>query len=449
LKTVFTAARPGHRARGLAFVLFSLCLLAAGCGGGGGSDPGPAPPLQPGWRSVNPLPAQGQKKWTFLVYMNAANDLEPFSTLNLNQMETVGSTRDINLVVQVKRIANRYDANFTEWRDTNTRRFLVEKDSNTGDINSRLVEQNDAVDMGKAASLRDFVQWGVQRFPAQRYCLVLWNHGAGWRSARLRQPQRRGVSYDDLTGSHINTIELPGAINIGRRWDVLAFDSSLMQMAEIAYELRDQASYIAGSEESPPGEGYPYDAFLQRLAQNPDMDGREFGVHIARDTLAYYERSGTRDITHSVLDASKVEAIAPAVNALGTALLGAAARYGAGIAEARNQAESYDYPQNRDLLHFTQLLASPSPGGATPRVPDAGVQSAAEGVQRAVRAALVVNVNGSAHPNSQGLAIFLPSPSSYQSINAQQLGGVGQRYAELAFARAAPNWQAFLAQGPP
>ncbi len=450
LKTV-SAARPWRGARG--FALLSLFLLTAGCGGGdsgtGPTPPGPPAPPQPGWRSVDPVPAQEEKKWTFLVFMNAANDLEPFSGLNLNQMEAVGSTKDVNIVVQVKRIANRHDANFSEWKDTATRRFLVGRDNNSSDITSRLVEQNDSVDMGKAAALRDFVQWGVRTFPARRYALVLWNHGAGWRSAKLAAAERRGVSYDDVTGSHINTIELPRSIDIGRRWDLLAFDSSLMQMAEVAYEIRDQASYIAGSEESPPGEGYPYDAFLARLAQNPDMDGREFGTHIIRDTFNHYEAKGTRDITHSLLDASKVAAIAPAVDALGSALLGARDRHGAGIAQARDQAEGYEYPQNRDLLHFTQLLVGAPAGSAAPRVPDSAVQSAAEDVQRAVRAALVVNVNGRGHPNSQGLAIFLPSPSSYQNIDAQQFGGFGQRYTELAFTRAAPNWQAFLVQGPP
>lgn len=436
-----------------------VCLgLLAGCGGGGSPSPGPSPsptplptPPPPGrWVGVNPAPAPVQKKWTFLVYMNAANDLEPYSGLNINQMEQVGSNADLNVVVQVKRISNKYDPKFAEWKDNTTRRFYIDKDADTSDINSRLLEQNDAVDMGDDDMLKEFVQWGVANFPAERLCLVLWNHGAGWRTARLRSDTKRGVSYDDLTGSHIDTIELPGAIGLAnnRKWDLLAWDSSLMQMAEVNYEVRDQARFIVGSEESPPGEGYPYDSFLARLVQNPNQDGRELGIAMAQDMLTAF--GPTSDTTQSVLDTSKIAAIAPAVDALGKALLGATGPHGPAIAQVRDVlTENYAYEENRDLLHFAQLLASAAPGMTTPRVPDTAVQTAANNVQQAVRAALVININGTAHPNSQGLSIFLPSPASYRDIDQRQNNGFGQRYERLAFTRAAPNWQAFLVQGPP
>lgn len=418
-------------------------LLLAGCGGGGGTPP----PPNGNWRAVNAPPTPTQKKWTFLVFLNAANDLEEFSILNMNQMEKIGSNSDINIVVQMKRIGNRYDASNGDWSDT--RRFYITKDTNAATINSLLLQQNDAVDMGDKDTLKEFVQWGLANFPAQRYCLVMWNHGAGWRTAKSRRVAGRGVSYDDVTGSHINTIDLPDALAMGggRKWDLLAFDASLMQMAEVAYEVRDKARYIAGSEESPPGEGYPYDAFLARLAQNPDMDGRQLATHIVQDTLTYYGVNS--DITHSVLDASQIGGIATAVNTLGGALLDAKNQYGSGIASARDLAENYAYPQNRDLLDFTRLLVSVPTGSTTPRVPDAGVQAAVNQVQAALNQALVINVNGTRHPNSNGLSIFLPTPSQYRFIDQEQADGFGQRYTALAFARDAPNWQSFLVQGPP
>ena len=42
-------------------------------------------------------------EWTIMVYMNGNNDLEPDTKVNLNQMATVGSTPDINIVVQIAR----------------------------------------------------------------------------------------------------------------------------------------------------------------------------------------------------------------------------------------------------------------------------------------------------------------------------------------------------------
>lgn len=444
MKIVFPADRSPRRVR-LSLVC-ALALLAAGCGGGGGGG-GSTPPPTANWRILRSVSQpQPVRKWTFLVFVNAANDLEAFSTLNINQMEQVGSTDDVNIVVQVKRISNLYDGGFTDWKDSATRRMLVTRDGDDNHIASAILEQNDAADMGKTETLQEFVRWGVDKFPAERYSLVIWNHGAGWRKVSTAG---RGVSYDDTTDSHIDTIDMPEAVRLGggRKWDLLAFDASLIQMAEVAYEIRNEAQFIVGSEESPNAKGYSYDKILAPLTQNPGMDGRALGEVITRSMLDYY---GARsNVTQSLLDASKIGAIAPALNALGRALLDAKATYGAGISDARGDAEQYDYPENKDLIDFVQLLGTPGFGSSTPRVPDAAVLSAAQNVERVVREAIVLNVNGTLHPHSNGLALFVPTPSQYARIDQAQVRGFGQRYTSLAFAHDAPNWQAFLVEGPP
>src|SRR5271168_2763659 len=40
------------------------------------------------------------RDWTMLVYLNGDNNLDSFGTTNLLAMETVGSTANINVVVQ-------------------------------------------------------------------------------------------------------------------------------------------------------------------------------------------------------------------------------------------------------------------------------------------------------------------------------------------------------------
>lgn len=424
--------------------LMILAFIAlAGCGGTDSFvtqsvTPGP----QPGWRSVNPVAAMGRKKWTMLVYMNAANNLEPYSGLNINQMEQVGSTDQVNIVVQIKKISNKYDPSFTDWKDSASRRFLIQKDSDPIRVGSPLLAQKDDADAGKAETLKEFIRWGVATFPAERYCLIIWNHGAGWRSQKVAGATR-GVSYDDVTGSNINTIELPDALSHpeGRKWDLLAWDSSLMQMLEVAYEVRDKADYIVGSEESPPGEGYPYHLFLTRLAANPTMPPRELGEWMARDTLENY--TSASDITQSVIDPTKLEALVSAVNQLGGALNGAS-NVRAEITEARNLPEVYAYPQNSDLLDFVRVLTEVPSGGSVPRVPDAAVQTAAHQVEAAAREAILFSVNGSRHPRSNGLSIYLPSARTYRTDDIAQANGFGQRYSQLAFSQVAPQWLEFL-----
>ncbi|MBC8102434.1 MAG: hypothetical protein H7Z41_07580 [Cytophagales bacterium] len=435
----------------------------SGCGGGGGGEPSPIPTgsgaiiSQPGWTAPTPTRALTPKKWTFLVYLNAANDLERFAANDTNQMEQIGSTNDVNIVLQYKRI--RYfdpdldDTKNGDW--TGTRRYYVTRDNDTEKINSPLLSQSSSIDMGRAQTLQEFVRWGVAAFPAERVCLVIWNHGAGWRSRSAGgSPITRGVSYDDVTGSAIDTIQIPGAINIDRKWDIVAFDSSLMQMAEVAYEIRNQASFIVGSEESPPGDGYYYDRLMANLTGNPNQTTRAFASFIAQDTLAAYTaNTGITNITHSALDAAQVGAIAPAMNALGTALTAAQTTWGSQIASARRSSESYgdnrggiDYTQNKDLVDFLDKLA---PVGGTPAVNNPGVVSAVQGVRNVLAGAIISNARGTGHPRSNGLAIYIPSPTQFLATEEQQNDGFGQPYGALSFSQAAPAWRNFLQTGPP
>jgi hypothetical protein len=440
--------------------ILALLLINGGCGSGSSGprsvtpSPGPGRVVeQPGWtlkKSDEPSRQQNPKKWTFLVYMNGANDLEEFGSLNMNQMEQIGTTADINLVVQFKRFANRYDRSNGDWGDT--RRFQVTKDSDNNWVGTEFNSSHPNKDMGDWTSLREFIQWGMAVYPAEKYCLVLWNHGAGWRKVRDTAAKTRGFSYDDTTDNHIDTIQIPQAIDLegilgaGRKWDIVAFDSSLMQMAEVAHEIRNKAVYITGSEESPPGEGYPYHLFLRDLANNPTMSARDFAIKIVDRTIEQYGTDS--NITHSVLDASKIGEVTAATNQLGNALLNVKDIYRDQIVFARNTAENYDYPYYRDILDFVGLISEPIPGATAPPIPDAAVQNAAARVKNAVQAAVIRSVNGSLHPNSTGLSIFLPSPSQYNSLDIDQANGFGQRYGELTFAKDAPNWQSFLVDGP-
>lgn len=438
------------------FITCGLFTLG-GCGSGGHSTPSPTPtPIsgtmidQPGWsltranKSVQPT-----RKWTYLVYMNAANDLEEFAPLNIHQMEQTGSTNEVNIAVQCQRSPN-YATTNGNWSDA--RRYFITKQSNLNNIDSPLLSQKDSakIDMGNASELQAFIKWGVSTFPAQKYCLVLWDHGAGWRSVPIKKAKSRGFSYNYDTGTHIDTIEFPAAIDMGngRKWDVLAFDSSLLQMAEVDYEVRDKANIIVGSEESPPGEGYPYNLFLASLAANPNQDGTTLASNMAQSAIDQY---GTNSIiTQSVIDASKLGDIAPALNELGANLLRVKNTYGPQIISARNNADSYEFPytENKDLLDFLHYLVDPPAGSTVSPIPDAGVQAAALKLRSVVSASILKNVNGDGHSGSRGLALFIPSPLAYAQVDREQADGMGQRYNALALAKAAPNWQSFLANGP-
>ena len=221
-------------------LLITVMIIFAGCGGGNNSGGTDQPP-----------PHTDVNSWTVLIYMNADNDLESYAIENLNQMEEVGSTDNVKIVVQVDRHPS-YNNSNGNW--SNTRRYLITKDTDEYTVHSTLVQNMNEMDMGDPETLRDFVNWGRQNYPADHYCLILWNHGSGWRSPSTKKVLTRDISFDDTSNSSIRITDLPDALSATQAIDLIAFDACMMQMLEVAYKLGNSAHIMVGSEGSPPAD---------------------------------------------------------------------------------------------------------------------------------------------------------------------------------------------------
>lgn len=392
----------------------ALVLALSGCGGGGGGNP------TPGTRA----------KWTFMVFINGANNLQPFGPLNVNQMEKIGSTTDVKIVVQWKQ-ASCSGCGSPDW--TGTRRYFITQDGDTSRVNSQLVQDlGQNVDMGDWRTLQEFITWTQQQYPADHYALVIWNHGAGWRPTRGARDRRitafpRSVSIDDHTRNEIQIWQLPQALNVTPKMDAVIFDASLMQMTEVAYEIRDLAQVMVGSEESPPGEGYVYDTFLRDLTGNPNMTAAQLGTQVVNRTLESYGRDN--NLTQSALNLSAMQAVANSLNAFANSLSAHLSDSRDAILNARNTAQSYTYPENKDLWDYAELIKN---GTAAQ-----DLKTAAGNIQQSITAALIVEQHGNINARSHGLAIFVPTPSNYLSS-----------YSNLALTRVT-NWDEWLQNQPP
>ncbi|MCU0316550.1 MAG: clostripain-related cysteine peptidase [Fimbriimonadaceae bacterium] len=357
-----------------------------------------------------------QGKWTILVFLNAANDLYQASDLNMDQMERVAGNPDVRFVVQWKQSRTAFPGSSFD----GVRRYLVQPDQTNGVVISQPLQVNlrgnngQPLDMGDPQVLNDFITWGKANYPADRYVLVIWNHGAGWRRSATGNMPTRGFSYDDESGNAIQTWETDQAL-AGHSFDILAWDASLMQMIEVAYEARSYANYIVGSEESPPADGYPYDAVFGAFRDVPNRSTRDLSKRFV-DAMVNHPPYEFRKITQSVLESSKLGAVAVAVDELAKALIAAGSSNSAAVIAARNNSQSYS-PTSvrfyRDLVHLCQLLE------ADPSSP-AAVRAAAVNVRAAVANAVVWEGHNSQSPNSNGVSIdfspssaFLPSQSDY------------------------------------
>jgi hypothetical protein len=254
-------------------------------------------------------------EWTFLVYLDGDNNLEEAGIDDFLEMASVGSNADVKIVVQFDRISG-YDSSYDDWTDT--RRGIV----NSGDVpdaswGSSIGEAN----MGDPATLVAFVEWGMQNYPASRYAVVLWDHGSGWRR-REEPPPFKAVCWDDSSGGDsLRMQEVRTALQTietnEQQPDLLGLDACLMAMVEVAYEIREHADVMVGSERSVPNDGWPYNNILGVLVGDPTMSAAELGAGIV---LLYYASYGGSQ-THSATDLPEVGSLASTVDSLAQTLI--------------------------------------------------------------------------------------------------------------------------------
>ena len=156
-------------------------------------------------------------------------------------------------------------------------------------------------------SLADFIKWTAKNYPADRYMLVLWDHGGGvpfgYASDEInpREGDKEGLSVSEIA-------ECVGSSGV--KFDLIGFDACLMQDIEIARALEPYADYYLASEESEGGYGWYYTSAFGRLAEDPGMSTEEFG----KDIVAAYDQfntilgDGKKDaaMTLSLIDLTRV-----------------------------------------------------------------------------------------------------------------------------------------------
>lgn len=388
---------------------FMIAIILAGCGGGGGggnrsSDVQLSPPIST--KAEAQIPAE----WTILVYLDADNDLESAGIHNFNQMEIVGSTERVHVIVQMDR---RYgDDQYNEnWTDT--RRYLITRDTDPRRMHS--VRLDDAplneLDMASPQTLRNFVQWGMSEFPADHYMLVIWDHGSGWqiRSMNLA-PRYKYVVADDTSSTLLNVTNIPSAL-VGLNLDVIAFDACYMQQLEVAYELRNCANYLVGSTATEPSPGYNYDRLLRHIGANTQPD------QLCRIIVQQYAEeypSPAHEITQSAIDLGKIEEVATAASSFSELLQANVNNHRMSLATARNETLLYSSSgtsrYSLDLLDYASRCAAvigPSASTALTQLEDA------------MSAATVAAIHNSDMPNAHGLAIYVPPTSGYDSSYKQ------------------------------
>jgi len=118
--------------------------------------------------------------------------------------------------------------------------------------------------MVEPETLSDFIKYCKTNFPADRYMLILWDHGGGSVS---------GYGYDQHYPSNTMRLdEIAVALkNGGCVFDLIGFDACLMATLETAIVLEPYADYMIASEEVEPGIGWYYTGWITALSRNTSI----------------------------------------------------------------------------------------------------------------------------------------------------------------------------------
>jgi len=330
-------------------------------------------------------------QWTFMVYLDADNNLEPFAIMNLDWLETVGSDTDVNFVVLMDTFSGEAD-------------LLYVNEGSSESVGGDYGYPKE-VNMADPLVLEEFIEICCDRYAADKYALILWDHGGGW----------RGLCWDDTTYEEtgvddcITMVELRDALagayaDTGEVLDVVGFDLCLMAMPEVAYQVRAYADYVVFSEETVPGAGFPYDTIASDLVAVPEMDGQGLCELIVEDYAAYYTgMGGYMTWTISAFDMAYMEDVKDSVNQLGLELLEGLRVYMQYYQMDAYAAQKYYYPYNVDLKGFAENLIKDN------SIDDPELKDAARLVSAAVEAGIFATMNGPNSEGSYGMAIYIPS----------------------------------------
>lgn len=242
----------------------------------------------------------GKDVTTIMLYL-CGTDLESRGGMATNDLREIASATpsdNINIIVYTGGCAN--------WKvngiSNNVNQIYQIKDGRMYTLEQSMGSKS----MTDPNTLTEFIKYCAKNFPANRYDLILWDHGGGSVS---------GYGYDQNYRSMgaMNLANVDKALTAGGvKFDFVGYDACLMATAENALMLNKHADYLIASEETEPGIGWYYTNWLSAYAKNPSMDTLSIGKNIIDD---FVEECGRKvrgqSATLSIIDLAEFNNVVP------------------------------------------------------------------------------------------------------------------------------------------
>ncbi len=399
-----------------------------------------------------------------MVFLAGDNDLQDYALKDLHELKLHGSSDEVAVVAQYDRRA-----------DNLTRRFYLRQGTQPSqDVVAELPESN----TGDPATLLDFITWAASSYPARHYALILWGHGTGWKDDDIYQAaQRQGldgrladsslistvrgnarravfrssldnlvriaieraIAFDDSASDFLDNLELQRVLEtacdrLGQPIDILGFDACLMSMLEVHYQLRRACQVVIGSQEIEPSGGWPYDAILAELQQQPDMTTEELARKIVDEYVDHYKSLDARlAVTQAAVQPEKTQALIHRIQNFSRILASAATQPALlpQLFNALRLSQSFTERDYIDLVSFCKKLSKKETHSTEAGLLAAAAQEVLEQITGLNSPLLASRSNGSQVSDAHGISIYLPT---------KNISGI---YSDLDFAKDT-QWGDFL-----
>lgn len=318
-----------------------------------------------------------RSRWTVLYYLIADNDLESDFIPKFCELGRWSSDTNVQLVVQLAR--NGQDARYGNWHGCEryyiTYGIVPTQDSavqDWGDGNGGRL-----VNMADPATLTDFLDWAIARYPADRYALFIGDHGFGWNGFGICWSYAKSIMYISDLRAALQAARAP--------MDCLFLDACHMNMAEVVAELRDTGAQYLLASETYGQTDWPYGWLIEGLQAAPEWTPHQLATDVNERLWDYYSVSN----------------VVPKITLCTT-----------------------DLSRAPELVSNTTLFVS---GVRDTNVPLAEVQDRARVVMTAITNTLIVRHLGSDWDDiAFGLAVFFPrkdglyAPASFDEYTARR-----------------------------
>ncbi|MEO0076129.1 MAG: clostripain-related cysteine peptidase, partial [candidate division WOR-3 bacterium] len=342
--------------------------------------------------------------WTVMIYMCADNSMNDQSYIDLQEMMQVGSTDNVKIIVQID--------NAAFGTETGCRRYLIKNNQ------KELLVDLGEVDMANPQTLIDFARFTNSYYRANRYLLILWDHGNGWPIGEYCANSEKGVIYDQSSNNWIGVAdgELRYAVNeikkiLSKKISILAFDACLMAMTEVASEIADGAEFMFASEEVIPNNGLPYADILSLIVSQPTIATTQIAKQLVDISVNSYNygSQGYHPCTFSAIDLKQYSKAAKKFSTT-CQMLTAYANTNS-VKQARSSVqtfsiESYQIPPSNydDYIDLIDLLEKINQGITNP--------ADYENIQRIIKEFNKAVINnrfiGSYLANAKGISVWFP-----------------------------------------